>query len=55
MPHMVCPSQSKHWLVLKHVHPLEAYEDSSSQHGQANIGFSYGACIKFGFIIRKIY
>jgi hypothetical protein len=26
-------SQSKHWLVLKHVHPLEVCEDSSFQHG----------------------
>jgi hypothetical protein len=31
---MVYLSQSKHWLVLKLVHPLVAYEDSSSQHGQ---------------------
>jgi hypothetical protein len=34
MRYKSCLSQNKHWLVLKCVLPLEAYEDSSFQHGQ---------------------
>jgi hypothetical protein len=34
MPHIFYLSQNKHLLVLKRVFLLEAYEDSSSQHGQ---------------------
>jgi hypothetical protein len=30
--HKVCLSQNRHWLVLTHVLPLEAYEGSSSQY-----------------------
>jgi hypothetical protein len=30
--HIVCLSQNRHWLVLTHVLPLEAYEGSSFQH-----------------------
>jgi hypothetical protein len=36
MLHMVYLSKSKHLLVLKCLCPLEAYEDSSSQHEQFN-------------------
>jgi hypothetical protein len=31
MLHKVCLSQNRHWLVLTHVLPLEAYEGSSLQ------------------------
>jgi hypothetical protein len=35
MRYKFCISQNEHLLVLKCALPLEAYEDSSFQHGQA--------------------
>jgi hypothetical protein len=36
MRYKSCLSQNEHLLVLKYVLPLEACEDSSSQHGQVS-------------------
>jgi hypothetical protein len=35
MRYKPCLSQNEHWLVLKCALPLEACEDSSSQHGKS--------------------